>query len=555
MNIEKIELLLMHADDQRPVLEHGLPFDAASGAPRPEERPSLQEGMIVDIRHTGGDPNSLPEQRWGLIVPEGPTGDRLLEIVAPLKKAREEQQGAEAIVYRAPAGMASEDALTWWNNVYLDEGIHEEDRPRYMLMLGDADQLSWDLQQRLGSDAFMGRICFPDEAGYEAYVHKLLASEREELAPGARALYYTVHDGTDATKLGYAALMTPTVEQSRLGRDKGVFSARDIIEIGGGENVSVDDFFAAVAAREPSMLLSISHGFGAPLKGWKSPEHQRRFQGAMSFGGGARITADDLAARPFLPGGMWFYSACFGAGTPKSSAYHNLLAAVRDVGLSGSNIDCVLHSLPGENGRPFVAALPQAALANPNGPLAVMGHVDLAWTFSFYDAGGTNRYRPSRFQDVFRSIVDGKRVGAGYFELQRFFNQASVDLGTLYDEDARIKARGGEINESKARKSRKAMLWMLRQDLSAYVLLGDPAARLNIAGPLAAQLPHAKAPAGKAPRASKLDPTRVEEAVFATLTSEALDALAAQLGVTRAELDHWVSTYKEGGRAAVERLG
>jgi hypothetical protein len=503
MNMEKIELLLMHAEEERPVLEDGLPFDAASGAPRPKERPSLNEEWILHNRHTGGDPSSLPDQRWGLLVPEGAEGERLLEIVAPLKKAREEQQGAEAIVYRAPAGMASEDAATWWSDVYLDEGIHDEDRPRYLLMLGDADLLSWDLQQRLGSDAFMGRICFPDEAGYEAYVHKLLAFEREELAPGARALYYTVHDGTAATNLGYDALMTPTIEQTRLGHDNGAFNAREILEIGGGEN----------------------------------------------------ITADDLAARAFLPGGMWFYSACFGAGTPTSSAYHHWLAAMRDVGLSGSNIDCVLHSLPGEKGRPFVAALPQAALANPNGPLAFMGHVDLAWTYSFYDAGRTNRYRPSRFQDVFRSILGGKRVGAGYFELQRFFNQASVDLGTLFDEDARTRARGGEINEDKARKSRKAALWMLRQDLSAYVLLGDPAARLHIAEPLPAQRPLARATAATAPRTSKLDPRRVEEAVFATLDSEALDALAARLGVTRAELDRWLSTYKEGGRAAVERLG
>jgi hypothetical protein len=545
-----IELLLKHSDDQRPVLEKGLPLSAATSAPRPHEGPSLEP-----FRHDGGDSSSLPDQRWGLLVPEGPEGDRLLDIVAPLKKAREQQQGADAIVYRAPAGMSSEDALIWWSEVYLDEQIDDADRPRYLLMLGDADLLSWDLQQRLDSDTFMGRICFPDEAGYEAYIHKLLAFEREEPAPGARALYYTVHDGTAATNLGYAALMTPTLEQSRLGRDKGTFSAREIIEIGGGENVSVDDFFVAAASREPSLLLSISHGFGAPHDGWKSPEKQRRFQGAMSFGGGARVTADEVATRPFLPGGMWFYSACFGAGTPKNSAYHHWLAAMRDVGLSGSNIDCVLHSLPGERGRPFVAALPQAALANPNGPLAFMGHVDLAWTYSFYDAGATNRYRPSRFQDIFRSIVAGKRVGAGYFELQRFFNQASVDLSTLFDEDARIKARGGEINEDEARKRRKAALWMLRQDLSAYVLLGDPAARLNIAEPPAAQLPRGQAGAVMAPRASRLDPKRVEEAIFAALGSDALEALASQLGVTRAELERWVSTYKEGGRAAVKRLG
>jgi hypothetical protein len=34
--------------------------------------------------------------------------------------------------------------------------------------------------------------------------------------------------------------------------------------------------------------------------------------------------------------------------------------------------------LPGERTRPFIAALPKAVLANPEGPLAVMGHEDLA---------------------------------------------------------------------------------------------------------------------------------------------------------------------------------
>lgn len=181
-------------------------------------------------------------------------------------------------------------------------------------------------------------------------------------------------------------------------------------------------------------------------------------QGAMSFGGGTKITAEDLASRTFLPNGLWFYFACFGAGTPQGSAYHHWLAALRDVGLFGRNIDGVLASLPGEHEGPFVAALPQAALANPHGPLAVMGHVDLAWTFSFHDAGTTNKYRPSRFQDIFRTLVDGKRVGAGYFELQRFFNQASVDLATIYDKETRQARHNAAVEEDKQSKIRKATL-------------------------------------------------------------------------------------------------
>lgn len=545
-----LELLLSHADDQRPILEKGLPMNAATEAPRPAVRQDLH-----DFRHDGGDPNSLPDQRWGLVAPEGPIGDRLLEIVAPLRKAREEQQGEPAIVFRAPPGLKDEDVGAWWSEVYGDESIDEADRPRYLTMLGDADLLSWELQQRLASDTFAGRICFSSDSDYESYIDKLLRSERDKPADYSRALYYTVKDGTAATNIGYNGLMVPTIEQSRVGHEKKVFSAREIVEIGDGDNVSADDFISSTHGRTPSMLFTISHGCGAPRAGWSSPEEQRLFQGAMSFGQGQKITAEDLRNRPFLPGGLWFYFACFGAGTPNDSAFRHWLAALRDVGLYGRNIDSVLHSLPSEKERPFVAALPQAVLANPNGPLAVMGHVDLAWTFSFQDVGTTNKYRPARFQDIFRTLVDGKRVGAGYFELQRFFNQASVDLSTMYDKDARQKSKGAETEDDKARKIRKATLWMLRQDLSAYVLLGDPAARLNIDGPLAHQQNRATSDEIDMRRSAKtahdtfvsLPAVKVPEqsapaVVYAALSPVAIDTLADRLSMTRGELDEILAT-------------
>src|SRR5262249_9172439 len=137
----------------------------------------------------------------------------------------------------------------------------------------------------------------------------------------ARALFQTVRDGTPATKVGYAGLMTPALTQTRDGREKGAFHASDVLEIGGGQGISSTDFLAAAASDEPTMLFSISNGAGAPSGGWRTPEEQRRGQGAMIFGPKERLTAEDVASRPFLPSGMWFYFACFGAGTPQRSAY------------------------------------------------------------------------------------------------------------------------------------------------------------------------------------------------------------------------------------------
>ena len=75
-----IELLLANADDQRPTLEGGLPEDTTSTAV------SRGEGSEAhDFLDFSDDPNSLPAQRWAVIAPEGAEGDRLLELINPLK--------------------------------------------------------------------------------------------------------------------------------------------------------------------------------------------------------------------------------------------------------------------------------------------------------------------------------------------------------------------------------------------------------------------------------------------------------------------------------------
>lgn len=472
-----IDLLLAHADDDSPAMEQGLSLEAAADAPRPE-----RDEEPRDFRYDAGDPDSLPDQRWGLVVPEGPRGDRLLELVEPLRRARREEQDADVVVYRAAPGLDAEAASRWWDTVYGSEDIAEADVPRYLLILGDADLVSWELQQRLASDAFTGRVCFPAEQGYEAYVHKLLSAERGGAAgaprKGARALLCTAKDGTPATRVGHQGLLAPALSQIRADGEKGAAWARDVTEIGQSA-LPASDLLSATAADQPTLLFSISNGCGAPKAGWKSQEEQLRMQGAMVLGGGERLAAEDVASRPFLPGGAWFYFACYGAGTPQRSAYHHWLSALRSIGVYGGDVDSVLRALPGRDGRPFTGSLPQAALANERGPLAVMGHVDLAWTFSFQDTAVPGRYRTSRFMGVFRAILEGKRIGAAYQRLQGFFNQASVDLTTMYDQEARRKVALSP-EEEKARRVKKALLWMLRQDLSAYVLLGDPAARLAL---------------------------------------------------------------------------
>ncbi|WP_428266719.1 hypothetical protein [Haliangium sp.] len=572
-----IELLLADPDDGHAVLTAGLPLATAARAPRP---PTPTVGAL---RYDSREPNSLALQRWGLIAPHGADGDRLLDLVEPLRRARQQAQGAPVRVYRVRSDMNPIDAARWKSTVYWDERVAEADRPRYLLILGDLDQVPLVLQQALASDVFVGRLALSDDDAYRAYVDKVL---RWEQAPAVapRALFCTARDGTAATEIGYDVLITPAMQACRANRERDPAGLGDVVEVGaGGAGVAtpaVGDFLDAVAQPGPAALLSLCHGLGAPRGGWRSTRERRALQGAMSFGDGARLSAEDVAERPFLAGGIWFFVACYGGATPTTSAYYAWMKRLHDLGVMAEGAGAVLAGLPRPGEAPFVAALPQAVLANPEGPLAVMAHADLAWTYSFQDVriedGQPALYdRCSRFQAMLRSALDGCRVGAAGHELWRHISEASVELSMIYDQEEWEQSRGGADPAGDPRAVQKASLFLTRNDLAGYILLGDPAARLACAQPVVDQAQEAAGPSpepshaqgqdlatratsvlgvGVAAAPARRSPERMEEAVLALLRGRDAAVVAVDAGVSRAELQRWVEGYREGGRRALARL-
>jgi hypothetical protein len=224
----------------------------------------------------------------------------------------------------------------------------------------------------------------------------------------------------------------------------------------------------------PAALLTLSHGDAGPPEGWASPTQQRQRQGAPVLGNGESLTVDDVSQRSFLPGGVWLYFACLGAGTPAQSTYTPWLQRLKDAGEGGRHLKSVLATAPLDK-RPFVAALPQAALANLEGPLAVIGHVDLAWSYAYHDMDGHNH--AARFTNVLKDLMKHRRAGVSLHSLTSAIASVDARLAMLYQQDAMARYEG---EEPPPELLDRAHLWMARQDLSAYVLLGDPAARLPI---------------------------------------------------------------------------
>ncbi len=114
------------------------------------------------------------------------------------------------------------------------------------------------------------------------------------------------------------------------------------------------------------------HYQGGCLPGWKGPKRN---------GPRKHSTAAEIPDTHSLLGSVIFHFACFGAGTP----YWDEYAIMR------------LQNKQALAARPFIAALPNRLLSLPGGgALAVIGHIDRGWSFSFQWSGIEEQNTASR---------------------------------------------------------------------------------------------------------------------------------------------------------------
>ncbi|MGB1014078.1 MAG: hypothetical protein ACPG4T_08100, partial [Nannocystaceae bacterium] len=301
-------LLFAHDDD-------GTPYEA--GPPQIKATPAAIKKPKF-LSDPSADANVLDKQKWALAVPESDTTGRYFALARELVAQRQADQGRKVDIIRIPTGMSAAEAHRWREENYPQQyGGFEGNRPRYLLLMGDTDGISLQTQLVLGIDSFPGRLVCASDDGYAAYVDKVLRWQRKPATASAgRSLFYTVDDGTQATGHGYEKLISPLhrecaqVWQKR----RSEYPAQALHSHGWGDEPDPDAFLELVGKPVPSVLLSMSHGKGPPRRSrsW-TPERARLLQGSMQFGRTGAVTPEEVGSGNFLPGGFWFYFACFGA--------------------------------------------------------------------------------------------------------------------------------------------------------------------------------------------------------------------------------------------------
>ena len=415
----------------------------------------------------GVDPARLEEAGWGVIFPYN-ANPAIKEALGELLELRCQQAGQYFKIYAGTDKQGGGYRPNESKNEFLARngagpGPADPERvPYYLLIVGSPQEIPYRFQTQLDVQYSVGRVYFDTLDEYASYARSAVAAETGEVKLARQAAFFSPSNPDDvATRLSTEALVGPLA--NKFAANKADWQVNAYLsdkatkaQLGG----------LLGGAQTPAVLFTANHGMCLPAGDAGQLSRQgalicQDWPGPKAWNGKGAIpeefyfAGDDLAPDANLSGLVAFFFACFGAGTPHQDEYSKWFLNDQAEAIAP---------------YPFLSRLPVKMLGHPGGgALAVVGHVERAWSFSFDwpEAGA----QLAVFESTLQRLLDGHRVGSAC----EYFNERYAELSTvLSDELEEI-----EFNK-KVDPYRLAGLWTANNDARGYAILGDPAVRLPV---------------------------------------------------------------------------
>lgn len=401
------------------------------------------------------DDLKLEETGWGIVFAHGAPPE-IFEALQELRVFREDQAGARYKVFRDEGSYWPGESITdWLGRQGAEVGAPQVDKvPYYLMIVGGPCDIPFEFQYELGVTYAVGRLHFETVEEYRQYATNVVAGEAAAgSATPKRANFFGVCNEDDrATKMSSTSLVAPLAAELSAKHPKWA------CDTWMGPTATKADLSACLNG-SPALVFTASHGMGFPsghedqlahqgallCQDWPGPlKHVGAIPSAWYFSG------DDVADATNLSGSVLFHFACYGAGTPQDEDF--------------GRPDSRKAIAP----APFLSRLPQRLLGKPNGAMAVIGHIERAWSYSFF----SNKFgqQTKAFETCLHTLMAGRRLGFAMDTFAARHASLAVGLNLVLN-----KIRYG----AKVPAHEIANLWTMQHDARNYVILGDPAVRVT----------------------------------------------------------------------------
>lgn len=422
-----------------------------------------KDGHLAPVH--GVQAKKLDSAGWGVIYAPS-IGVEIKEALSPLIDWREEQAGELFRVY-------DNYQIGWQSRTFLQKNetglgpAEPEEMPYYLLIVGSPEEIPYNFQYELDVDRAVGRIYFDTAAEYHNYALSVVAAEKGEVRLPRRADFFSPANPNDvATRLSTDLLLEPLYQKFRAdltaeGRDF-KWTVQAYLEEAATRS-QLERLLGGDRAETPALLFSGCHGMGFNC----DDAYQLAHQGALicqdwdgdpaSISEKVYLAGDHITNDAQLHGLITFFFACYGAGTPDHDEFMWKV--------EGTPKKIAPHA--------FVSGLPRRLLSHPRGgALAVIGHIERAWTHSFKWSGQPSAHR-AHFEGALGRLFDGFPIGYAFDQINERHASAAVQLTGLL-EDKRDKLVVNDLD--------LIQTWMINNDARDYIILGDPAVRLCVSG-------------------------------------------------------------------------